>query len=53
MNLNLKSKAKIVNDDSIDAFHDRELVLYGVEWLEQKIKSYADDTNFNLLKDYK
>ena len=53
INHNLESKVKIVNDDSIDAFHDRELVLYGVKWLEEKIKSYENITSFNLLKDYK
>tara|TARA_B110000261_G_C13069787_1_gene351665 strand:+ start:575 stop:1309 length:735 start_codon:yes stop_codon:yes gene_type:complete len=53
INHNLENKVKIIDDVSIDPFHDRELVLYGVEWLEKKIKSYADDTNFNLLKEYK
>ncbi len=41
---------KIVNDSNIDAFHDREVELYGVEWLEHKIKSYSN-REFGLLRE--
>jgi len=33
---------RIIDDSRIDAFHDREIELYGVGWLERKIKSYSD-----------
>jgi peptidoglycan/xylan/chitin deacetylase (PgdA/CDA1 family) len=50
-NHDTESRVKIIDSNNIDAFHDRELVLYGVKWLKDKIKSYPDDTNFKLLRD--
>ena len=52
MNFNIKSNVKIVNDDSIDPFHDKELVEDGLDFLRNKIKSYRGEAEFNLIKDF-
>ena len=52
INLGIESDIKIVNSTNIDAFHDRELSLYGIKWLEDKIKSYPKGTNFCLLNEF-
>ena len=52
MKHNLESEILIVNDKCIDAFHDRDIVLNGVQWLEEKIKSYPKNTSFHLLRDF-
>ena len=52
MNHNIESEVKVIDSDNIDPFHDRELVHYGVKWLEEKIKSYPDGTIYSLLNDY-
>lgn len=52
MKHNLESEILIVNDKCIDAFHDRDIVLNGIQWLEEKIKSYPKNTSFHLLRDF-
>lgn len=52
MNFNIKSNVKIVNDDSIDPFHDKELVEDGLDFLTKKIKSYRGEAEFNLIKNF-
>lgn len=51
MNHNVDSKVKIINNDKIDAFHDRELVLYGLDWLKNKLISKDDNTNYCFIND--
>jgi len=53
INHSIESEVDIIHNDNIDAFHDREIVLYGVKWLEEKIKSYPDNAKFDLLKNYR
>ena len=51
MDHGVESKVRIINNDQIDAFHDREIVLEGVEFLTDKIKSYGPNVQFSFLKD--
>ena len=46
----VESSVRIINNDQIDAFHDREIVLEGKVWLERKLNSYNPDTNFFFIK---
>ena len=47
----VESSVRIINNDQIDAFHDREIVLEGVEFLTDKLKSYGQNVQFSFLKD--
>ena len=40
-----------ISDDNVVAFHDKEIVLYGVEWLEKKIKSIHETVNFKFIRE--
>lgn len=46
----VESSVRIISNEQIDAFHDREIVLEGVGWLEQKLNSYNSDTNYSFIK---
>ena len=50
MNHDVDSKIKIINDGNIDAFHDREVVLEGVGYMEKKLSNYPKDTQFYFVK---
>jgi len=39
-----------VNEDKVDAFHDKELSLMGIDWLASKIESHKDK-QFKLLRE--
>ncbi len=43
---------RYLEDKNVDAFHDREIVLYGKSWLFDKIKKYKEmETSFCFLKE--
>lgn len=37
---------RILSEENVTAFHDRELVLEGVDWLERKLEAYEDVTYY-------
>ena len=45
------SQVRIIGTEKVDAFHDRELVLEGSIWLENKLKAYGDHTKYVFVKD--
>lgn len=47
----VKKDVRIINLDFIDAFHDRELVLDGIGYLQQKIATLSNNTQFVFVKD--
>jgi len=48
------STTRYINDENVDAFHDREIVLLGRSWLFKKIEEYKKKgTEFLLIKDLK
>jgi peptidoglycan/xylan/chitin deacetylase (PgdA/CDA1 family) len=51
MDHNIKSRVQIINNDNVDAFHDREIVLEGLEYFNQKLSDYPDDEQFIFVKD--
>jgi len=51
MNHEVDSSVRIINNNLIDAFHDRELVLLGMEFLETKLLNYYGNSNFTFVKD--
>jgi len=48
----VEGNVQIVNSDQVDAFHDRELVLDGLGFLEHKLNNYPDDTGFVFLREF-
>jgi len=50
MKYDVDSKVEIINNDKIDAFHDRELILDGLEWLKNKLM-LNKDTNYGLIQE--
>ena len=46
----VESSVRIINNDQIDAFHDREIVLEGMVWLERKLNSYNPDTDYTFIR---
>ena len=52
LKLKKKSKIKVINDSQIDAFHDREIVLEGIEYLKDKLDFYKNSYNFSFIKSY-
>ena len=40
---------RIVGNEHVIAFHDREIVLEGVEWLERALRSQAPDTEYRFV----
>jgi peptidoglycan/xylan/chitin deacetylase (PgdA/CDA1 family) len=42
---------RIVGNDRVIDFHDRELVLEGLEWLEQRLANMPDDTEYTFVRD--
>ncbi len=50
MNFDYKSDVKIINDNSIDAFHDRELILEGLTYLENKLSNHKN-VEYNFIRD--
>jgi hypothetical protein len=47
------SKIRIYNNDNVFAFHDRDIVLNGVEWLKQKYNERSFGYEFKFLKEIK
>ena len=47
----VETDVKIINLDFIDAFHDRELVLEGIGYLQNKIDTLYQNTQFVFVKD--
>ena len=47
----VESSVRIINNDQIDSFHDREIVLEGIGWLEKKLNSYSSDTHYYFIQD--
>jgi peptidoglycan/xylan/chitin deacetylase (PgdA/CDA1 family) len=41
----------IIGNESVIDFHDREIVLEGVEWLKRKLESLPEDTEFVFVKE--
>jgi hypothetical protein len=37
---------RVLGNERVLAFHDREMVLFGVNWLEKALAAYPSDTNF-------
>jgi len=48
---NVESKVCIINEDHVDAFHDRELVMNGANWLDEKLTSYNKEKTFVFVKE--
>jgi peptidoglycan/xylan/chitin deacetylase (PgdA/CDA1 family) len=42
---------KIIGNEEVFAFHDRELVLFGTKWLEARLKAMPADTRYVFAKD--
>lgn len=40
--LTLGDKPKVIGDDQVIPFHDRELVVFGVSWLESKLRALPE-----------
>ena len=55
INCNTQSKEnstlRIIGNERVIAFHDREVVLEGVNWLEKKIATLPEQTMFSFVKD--
>lgn len=45
------SQMRIIGNESVIDFHDREIVLEGVEWLKRKLESLPEDTEFVFVKE--
>ena len=45
------SGVQILSIDNIDAFHDRELVLNGLDWFKNKLESNGNDASYCLIKE--
>jgi peptidoglycan/xylan/chitin deacetylase (PgdA/CDA1 family) len=52
INLGVDSEINVLNSTNIDAFHDKDIDLHGVKWLEDKIKSYPKNTDFCLINEF-
>ncbi len=39
------NQIRFVNNDNVFPFHDRDLSIFGIEWLEKKIKQLIEDNN--------
>ena len=50
LDIDNNSNIKIINEKNVFAFHDRELVLYGSNWLEKKIINLSECNKFTLIK---
>ena len=46
-----QTKVNIINEDSVYPFHDREIELYGIAWLESRIKELKQNQEFTLIRD--
>ena len=42
---------QILNIDNVDAFHDRELILNGLDWFKNKLESNENCTSYSLIKE--
>ena len=42
-----------INEEQVIAFHDRELVIYGIEWLKNLVKNIAEENEFRFIKELK
>jgi len=51
INLGVKSPIKIVGNEDVMAFHDREIVLEGSGWLERKLAGLPIDTEYVFVRD--
>ena len=45
-----QTKVNIINEDSVYPFHDREIELYGISWLEDRIKELKQNQDLLLLE---
>jgi hypothetical protein len=45
------SQVRIIGNESVIDFHDREIVLEGVEWLKRKLESLPEGTEFVFVKE--
>ena len=45
------SQLKIVNNENVMAFHDREIVFEGVAWLRMKLDEMPGETEYTFIKD--
>jgi len=51
INYNTDSNVKIVNNDNINAFHDREIIYEGLPYLQNKLELLPNDEQFIFIKD--
>ncbi len=42
---------EIVGNENVIAFHDREIVLFGIEWIEKKLESLASENRFTFVNE--
>lgn len=45
------SKVKILGNENVLAFHDRELVLYGVDWLKNQLSQLGAETSHRFVRE--
>jgi peptidoglycan/xylan/chitin deacetylase (PgdA/CDA1 family) len=51
ININHDFLVKVIDSEEIEAFHDREVVLDGLDWLDNKLKQYKDNPEFVFVGD--
>ncbi len=51
LDLGMESPVKIVGDEAVIAFHDREIVLEGPGWLERRLAALPQDTEYVFVRD--
>jgi hypothetical protein len=49
--LDIKTNVRILNNDNVFAFHDRDIVLNGSAWLKKIYKNYANQHQFNFIEE--
>jgi len=47
----LKTNIRILNNDNVFAFHDRDISLYGSVWLKNLYKNYSKSHQFHFIKE--
>jgi peptidoglycan/xylan/chitin deacetylase (PgdA/CDA1 family) len=50
-NLHTETLVKIIDEANVIAFHDRELILESVGWLERKLESLPSETEYFFVRD--
>ena len=51
MNHGVESNVRIISNDAVDAIHDRDLLIEGVDWLSRKLKANEDIVTYSFVKD--